>query len=117
MDRTRNDLKHRQRLLMLTDLCVAADLLLAWALLRERWMLMLGLAAMILAYISRSDDREEMNGDLRISVVAVLFLGVIIVLTLCRRFFWIIGAAELLGLAVFAVWPYRKRLFKRTKKL
>ena len=110
------DLKHRQRLLMLMDLCIAADLLLAWALRRERWMLMLGLAALILAYISRSDDREEMNGDLRVAVAAVLFLAVIVCLTILRRFFWIVGLAELLGLAVFAAWPYRKRLFKRTKK-
>ena len=110
------DLKYRQRLLMLIDLCVGADLLLAWALLRERWMLMLGIAALILAYISRSDDREKMNGDLRVAVAAVLFLAVIVCLTLCRRFFWIVGLAELLGLALFAAWPYRKRLFKRTQK-
>ena len=109
------DLKHRQRLLMLVDLCVGADLLLAWALLRERWMLMLGLAALILAYFSRSDDREEMNSDLRVAVAAVLFLTVIVCLTLCRRFFWIVGLAELLGLAVFAAWPYRKRLFSKRK--
>ena len=109
------DLKHRQRLLMLMDLCIAADLLLGWALLRERWMLMLGLAALILAFISRSDDREQMNGDLRVGVAAVLFLTVIVCLTLCRRFFWIVGLAELLGLAVFAAWPYRKRLFSKRK--
>ena len=109
------DLKYRQRLLMLIDLCIGADLLLAWALLRERWMLMLGLAALILAYISRSDDREGMNGNLRIGMAAVLFLAVIVVLTLCRRFFWIVGLAEFLSLAVFAAWPYRKRLFRKRK--
>ena len=107
------DLKHRQRLLMLTDLCIAADLLLAWALLRERWMLMLGLAALILAFVSRSDDREEMNGNLRICVAAVLFLFLIVILTFCRCFFWIVGLAELLGLVVFAAWPYRNRLFHK----
>ena len=109
------DLKHRQRLLMLVDLCVAADLLLAWALLRERWMLMLGLAALILAFVSRSDNREEMNGNLRITLVAVVFLFLIVFLTLCRRFFWIVGLAELLGLAAFAAWPYRKRFLKKRK--
>ena len=110
------DLKHRQRLLMLVDLCIGADLLLAWALLRERWMFMLGIAALILAFVSRSENREEMNGNLRIAMVAVLFLAVIVFLTILRRFFWIIGLAELLGLAVFAVWPYRRRFLDRQKK-
>lgn len=106
------DLKHRQRLLMLVDFCIGADLLLAWVLLRERWMLMLGIAALILAFVSRSDDREQMNGNLRIGVVAIIFLSVIIFLTILRRFLWIVGLAEVLGLSVFAAWPYRKRFFK-----
>ena len=110
------DLKHRQRLLMLVDLCVGADLLLAWALLRERWMLMLGIAAVILAFVSRSDDREGMNSNLRVGVAAVLFLAVIVVLTLCRRFFWIVGLAEIICLILFAAWPYRKRLLNKRKK-
>ena len=109
------DLKHRQRLLMLVDLCVGADLLLSWALLRERWMLMLGLAALILAFISRSDDREEMNGNLRITLVAVVFLFLIVFLTLCRRFFWIVGLAETVFLVLFALWPYRKRFLNNRK--
>ena len=109
------DLKHRQRLLMLVDLCVAADLLLAWALLRERWMLMLGLAALILAFVSRSDNREEMNGNLRITLVAVVFLFLIVFLTLCRRFFWIVGLAEAVLLVLFALWPYRKRFLNIRK--
>ena len=75
------DLKHRQRLLMLMDLCIAADLLLAWMLLRERWMLMLGVAALILAFISRSDDRVQMNGNLRVGLAAVIFLSLIVFLT------------------------------------
>ena len=109
------DLKHRQRLLMLVDLCVAADLLLAWALLRERWMLMLGLAALILAFVSRSDNREEMNGNLRITLVAVVFLFLIVFLTLCRRFFWIVGLAETVFLVLFALSPYRKRFLNIRK--
>ena len=110
------DLKHRQRLLMLIDLCVGADLLLAWALLRERWMLMLGIAALILAFVSRSDNREEMNGNLRITLVAVVFLFLIVFLPLCRRFFWIVGLAETVFLVLFALWPYRKRFMNNRKK-
>ena len=109
------DLKHRQRLLMLIDLCIAANLLLASVLLGQRTLLAMGIAALILAFISRSDDREEMNGNLRITLVAVVFLFLIVFLTLCRRFFWIVGLAELLGLAVFAAWPYRKRFLKKRK--
>ena len=115
MNRKRNDLKHRQRLLMLLDLCIGTDLLLAWALLGERWMLMLGLAALILAFVSRSDDREGMNSNLRVGVVAVLFLAVIVCLTLCRRFFWLVGVAELVFLVLFALWPYRKRILNIRK--
>ena len=109
------DLKYRQRLLMLVDLYVGADLLLGWALLRERWMLMLGFAALILAFVSRTDDREEMNGNLRVAVAAVLFLAVIVCLTLCRRFFWLVGVAELVFLVLFALWPYRKRILNIRK--
>ena len=109
------DLKHRQRLLMLMDLCIAADLLLASALLGERWLLMLGLAALILVYISRSDDREKMNGNLRIAMVAVVFLAVIVFLTILRRFFWIVGLAEIVFLVLFALWPYRKRILNIRK--
>ena len=109
------DLKHRQRLLMLMVLCIAADLLLASALLGERWLLMLGLAALILVYISRSDDREKMNGNLRIAMVAVVFLAVIVFLTILRRFFWIVGLAEIVFLVLFALWPYRKRILNIRK--
>ena len=109
------DLKHRQRLLMLIDLCIAADLLLASVLLGQRTLLAMGILALMLAFVSRSDNREEMNGNLRITLVAVLFLAVIVFLTVLQRFFWIVGLAEILGLAVFAAWPYRKRLFSERK--
>ena len=110
------DLKHRQRLLMLVDLCIGADLLLASALLGQRTLLALGILALILAFVSRSDNREEMNGNLRIAMVAVLFLAVIVFLTILRRFFWIVGVAEILCLILFAAWPYRKRFLDRRKK-
>ena len=110
------DLKHRQRLLMLIDLCIGADLLLASALLGQRTLLALGILALILAFVSRTDEREEMNGNLRLAMVAVVFLAVIVALTILRRFFWIVGVAEVFCLILFAAWPYRKRLFKRTEK-
>ena len=109
------DLKHRQRLLMLTDLFIAADLLLGWALLGKRWLLVLALAALALAFVSRSDDREEMNGNFRIGEVAVLFLTVIVFLTLRRRFFWIVSLAETVFLVLLALWPYRKRFLNIRK--
>ena len=111
------ELKHRQRLLMLTDLCIAANLLLGWALSGGKgFMLGLGVGAFILAIVSRTDAREEMNGNVRIVEVTLLFITLIVFLTLHRRFFWIVGAAEALCLIVFAAWPYRKLLFKRSKR-
>ena len=109
------DLKHRQRLLMLIDLCIAADLLLASVLLGQRTLLAMGILALILAFVSRSDDREAMNGNLRVAVAAVLFLAVIVCLTLCRRFFWIVGLTETVFLVLFALWPYRKRFLNNRK--
>ena len=109
------DLKHRQRLLMLIDLCIAADLLLASVLLGQRTLLAMGILALMLALVSRSDNREEMNGNLRITLVAVIFLAVIVFLTVLQRFFWIVGLVEALCLVLFAVWPYRKRLYIKRK--
>ncbi len=119
------DLKHRQRLLMLADLCIGADLLAAWLLPGgkpfllpsggKRGLLVLGVVALVLAFVSRSDPREEMNGNGRIAAVGSLFLAVIVFLTLHWRFFWIVGLVQLLALAVFAAWPYRRRIFLKRK--
>lgn len=110
------DLRHRQRLLMLTDLCIALDLLLAWLLPGgNRLMLVLGLIVLVLASVSRTDPREEMNSNGRIAAVGSLFLAVVVYLCLHRPLFRILGPAELLFLVAFAAWPYRKRLLKNRK--
>ena len=110
------DLRYRQRLLMLTDLCIALDLLLAWLLPGgRRFMLVLGLIVLALAFVSRSDSREEMNSNGRIAAVGSLFLAVVVFLCLRRPLFRILGPAELLFLVAFAAWPYRKHLLKNRK--
>ena len=110
------DLRHRQRLLMLTDLCIALDLLLAWLLPGgNRLMLVLGLIVLVLASVSRTDPREEMNSNGRIAAVGSLFLAVVVYLCLHRPLFCILGPAELLFLVAYAAWPYRKRLLKNRK--
>ncbi len=111
------DLKHRQHLLMLICLCIGADLLIG-GLLHEKKLTILILSCVFfgLAVISQNDPVQENSGNFRIAGFVLLLLGAVAGLTLLYPWFWIIGLLQTLGLAIFAAWPYRKRLFKRTKK-
>ena len=107
------DLKHRQRLLMLICLCISADLLMG-GLLHEKKLPFLILSGLffVLAFVSRNDPNQESSGNSRIAGFALLFLGMVISLTILFSWLWIVGLFELLGLILFAAWPYRKRILK-----
>ncbi|MBR3077302.1 MAG: hypothetical protein IKO68_02950 [Oscillospiraceae bacterium] len=107
------DLKHRQRLLMLICLCISADLLMG-GLLHEKKLPFLILSGLffVLAFVSRNDPNQESSGNFRIAGFALLFLGMVISLTILFSWLWIVGLFELLGLILFAAWPYRKRILK-----
>ena len=107
------DLKHRGRLLMLICLCIGADLLMG-GLLHEKKLTILILSCVffVLAVISRNDPVQENSGNFRIAGFALLLLGTVVGLTLLYPWFWIVGLFQLLGLILFAAWPYRKRILK-----
>ena len=110
-------LKHRQRLLMLICLCISADLLMG-GLLHEKKLPFLILSGLFfgLAFISLNDPIQDNAGNLRIVCFVLMLLGALVWLTNLFSWFWIVGLFQILGLALFAVWPYRKRLLKRRKK-
>ncbi len=108
------DLKHRQRLLMLLCLFISADLLIA-GLMQEKKLPFLILAGIffVLAFIALNDPVQENAGNFRILGFVLMLLGALVWLTILSPWFLILGALQILGLAIFAAWPYRKRLFKR----
>ena len=110
-------LKHRQRLLMLICLCISADLLMG-GLLHEKKLPFLILSGLFfgLAFISLNDPIQDNAGNLRIVCFVLMLLGALVWLTNLFSWFWIVGLFQILGFALFAVWPYRKRLLKRRKK-
>ena len=110
------DLKHRQRLLMLLCLCISADLLIAGLLQKKLHVSITSAVIFILAFLSRYDPNQDNVRNFRIACFALMFLTVAIVLMSLYSWFWIIGLLQILGLALFAAWPYRKRLFKRIHK-
>ncbi len=107
------DLKHRRRLLMLICLCISADLLMG-GVLHEKKLPFLILSGLffVLAFVSRNDPKQENSGSFRIAGFALLLLGTVVGLTLLYPWFWIVGLLQLLGLILFAAWPYRKRILK-----
>ena len=107
------DLKHRGRLLMLICLCISADLLMG-GLLHEKKLPFLILSGLffVLAFVSRNDPNQENSGNFRIAGFALLLFGTVISLTILFSWFWIVGLFQLLGLILFAAWPYRKRILK-----
>ncbi len=110
------DLKHRQRLLMLLCLCISADLLIAGLLQKKLHVSITSAVIFILAFLSRYDPNQYNVRNFRIACFALMFLTVAIVLMSLYSWFWIIGLLQILGLVLFAAWPYRKRLFKRIHK-
>ena len=111
------DLKHRQRLLMLLCLCISADLLIG-GLMQQKKLPFLILAGIffVIAFIALNDPIQENSGNLRISGFVLMLLGALVWLTILSPWFLILGALQILGLVLFAAWPYRKRLFKRIHK-
>ncbi|MBR7010749.1 MAG: hypothetical protein IKI02_07570 [Oscillospiraceae bacterium] len=111
------DLKHRGRLLMLICLCISADLLVG-GLLHEKKLSALITSAgfFVLAFLNRYDPNPNNVGSIRILCFALLLLAVAIILISLHPWFWIIGVLQILSLALFAAWPYRKRILKNMKK-
>ena len=111
------DLKHRQRLLMLICLCIGADLLIGGLLYEKKLPFLIPSGLFFgLAFISLNDPIQDNAGKLRIVCFVLMLLGALVWLTNLFSWFWIVGLFQILGLALFAVWPYRKRLLKRRKK-
>ena len=110
-------LKHRQRLLMLICLCIGADLLIGGLLYEKKLPFLIPSGLFFgLAFISLNDPIQDNAGNLRIVCFVLMLLGALVWLTNLFSWFWIVGLFQILGLALFAVWPYRKRLLKRRKK-
>ena len=110
-------LKHRQRLLMLICLCISADLLIGGLLYEKKLPFLIPSGLFFgLAFISLNDPIQDNAGNLRIVCFVLMLLGALVWLTNLFSWFWIVGLFQILGLALFAVWPYRKRLLKRRKK-
>ncbi|MBR4194957.1 MAG: hypothetical protein IKQ54_11600 [Oscillospiraceae bacterium] len=111
------DLKHRQRLLMLICLCISADLLIGGLLYEKKLPFLIPSGLFFgIAFISLNDPIQDNTGNLRIVCFVLMLLGALVWLTNLFSWFWIVGLFQILGLALFAVWPYRKRLMKRRKK-
>lgn len=107
----RTELKHRQHLLMLICLCIGADLLIGILLCEMKLSsLISAVLAFVMAVVSLNDPIQENAGNLRIAGFVLLLLGAIVWLTISFSWFWIVGLFQFLGLALFAAWPYRKRI-------
>ena len=110
------DLKHRQRLLMLLFLFICVDLLIG-GLMQEKKLPFLILAGLFfaLSFSALNDPIQENSGNFRISCFVLMLLGALVWLTILSPWLLILGALQILGLTLFAAWPYRKRLLKKRK--
>ena len=105
------DLKYRQRLLMLICLCIGADLLIGGLLYEKKLPFLIPSGLLLgLAFLSLNDPIQDNAGNLRIACFVLMLLGALVWLTILFSWFWIVGLFQILGLALFAAWPYRKRI-------